>query len=58
MISDPGDYTALEQNIKAFSEMNSEEYERISAKCFEISKNELNFDKQMSETIDFVSAIC
>ena len=58
LISDPGDYTALEQNIKAFSEMNSEEYERISAKCFEISKNELNFDKQMSETIDFVSAIC
>lgn len=57
MISNPGDYSALGQNIKTFSDMNSEEYEKISAKCFEISKNELNFDKQMLETINFIETI-
>lgn len=57
LISDPGDYSALEKNIKTFMDMNSEEYERISAKCFDISKTELNFDKQIRETVAYLKNV-
>lgn len=57
LISSPGDYIALGENIKTFRDMTNEKYEKISAKCFEISKNELNFDKQMLETINFINSI-
>lgn len=57
LVSDPGDYDALQENIKTFSDMTNEEYEEMSAKCFEISKNELNFEKQMLETVNFINSI-
>lgn len=58
LISDPGDYRTLEQNIKAFSAMSEGEFSKMSMKCFEVSKKELNFDKQMLESIDFISKVC
>ena len=57
LVSDPGDYDALQENIKTFSEMTSEEFEKIRTKCFEISKTQLNFEKQMKETISFLENI-
>ncbi len=57
LVSDPGDYVALQENIKTFSEMTNEEFEKIRTKCFEISKTQLNFEKQMKETISFLENI-
>ena len=57
LVSDPGDYDALQENIKTFSEMTNEEFEKIRTKCFEISKTQLNFEKQMKETISFLENI-
>lgn len=57
LVSDPGDYDALQENIKTFNEMTNEEFEKIRTKCFEISKTQLNFEKQMKETISFLENI-
>lgn len=57
LVSDPGDYDALQENIKTFSGMTNEEFEKIRTKCFEISKTQLNFEKQMKETISFLENI-
>ena len=57
LVSDPGDYDALQENIKTISEMTNEEFEKIRTKCFEISKTQLNFEKQMKETISFLENI-
>lgn len=57
LISDPGDYDSLKKNVMKFSEMSMAEYINISNKCFEISRSELNFDKQMQETIDYLRNI-
>lgn len=57
LVSDPGDYVALQENIKTFIGMTNEEFEKIRTKCFEISKTQLNFEKQMKETISFLENI-
>lgn len=57
LISDPGDYIALEKNIETFSKMSSSEYEGYSKRCFEISESELDFDKQMTETVSYLRTV-
>lgn len=55
--SAPGDYRALIENIKKLRNLSAEDYETISARCVKISQEELNFDKQMKETYDFLAAL-
>lgn len=55
--SAPGDYKALIENIKKLRDLSTEEYEAMSARCVKISQEELNFDKQMKETYDFLAAL-
>ena len=56
-ISAPGDYKALAENIKKVRDMSTTEYEAMSARCVKISQDELNFDKQMKDTYDFLVAL-
>ena len=53
-ISNPGDYGALRKNIELFGKMTSDEYKKMSDKCIDISKVELDFDKQMDNTVNFL----
>lgn len=55
--SAPGDYKALIENIKKLRDLSTEDYEAMSARCVKISQEELNFDKQMKETYDFISTL-
>ena len=45
--STPGDYAALTENIKRLRDMPSAAYESMSARCINLSKQELDFEKQM-----------
>lgn len=56
-VSAPGDYTALIENIKKIRDLSVEDYEAMSARCVQISKEELNFDKQMKETYEFLTRL-
>jgi len=47
LISPPGNYTALIENIKALRDMPVEDYEAMSTRCIRVSQDELNFEKQM-----------
>ncbi len=54
MISTPGNYEELTENIKKLRDMNSADYESMSARCINISKEDLNFDKQIKECKKFL----
>ena len=54
LTSAPGDYAALTENIKKLRDLSAEEYEQMSARCIQVSKNELDFDKQMKECTEFL----
>lgn len=54
LISEPGDYEGLTNNIKAFRDMSIIDYEAMSNRCFNVSRKELNFDKQLENTIRFL----
>lgn len=45
--STPGDYAALTENIKKLRDMSPAAYESMSARCITLSKQELDFEKQM-----------
>lgn len=45
--STPGDYAALTENIKRLRDMPPVAYESMSARCINLSKLELDFEKQM-----------
>lgn len=45
--STPGDYAALTENIKKLRDMSPAAYESMSARCISLSKQELDFEKQM-----------
>ena len=44
-----GDYTSLTENIKRFKNLSKEEYEDMSARCIKVSKEKLNFEKQLDD---------
>ena len=54
LVSQPGDYGALTENIKKLRDMSELEYEAMSARCINISQNILNFEKQMKECKEFL----
>lgn len=54
MISAPGDYASLRENMIRLRDMERKDYEIMSANCIQIGKVELNFDKQMNELLGFL----
>lgn len=54
MISDPGDYKALESNIKFFEEMSQDIYSLYSKNCLLSSREDFNFDKQIKALNSFL----
>ena len=53
----PGDYAALTEIITGMRDMTEEEYEQMSARCITISRDELDFDKQMTECSRFLKSV-
>ena len=47
--SEPGDYEALRANIERLRDMSAENFQAMSGRCIEVSRNELDFDKMMKE---------
>lgn len=47
--SEPGDYAALRTNIERLRDMSADEFQAMSGRCIEVSRNELDFEKQMRE---------
>ena len=54
LISAPGDYEALTQNLEKLNRMSDADYEAMSERCLQVSRNELNFDKQMKQLCAFI----
>lgn len=53
-VSDPGDYVALQRNIENLRDMNPEEFREMSARCIDVSRNELDFEKQMKKCFEWL----
>lgn len=53
----PSDYETLTQCITQLRDMSAEHYEALSEKCICISKEQLDFKRQMHECHDFLSEI-
>lgn len=54
--SNPGDYVALCENIKRLRDMTVEKFQEMSERCIKVSKEELNFEKQMKETYEWLGS--
>ena len=54
LVSKYGDYAALADNIKRFSEMSEEEYAKYSANCLEAATDSFSFSKQLVRFCDFM----
>lgn len=54
LVSEFGDYSALEKNIKTFVDMPSEEYAAYSANCFNASLDSFSFSKQLGRFVEFL----
>lgn len=52
--SEPGDYEALRKNIERLRDMPAEDFQQMSARCIEVSRNELDFEKQMKEAYEWL----
>lgn len=57
LTSAPGDYEALAENIKKLRDLSAKEYEDMSARCIQVSHDELDFDKQMKECTEFLKSL-
>ena len=55
LVSRHGDYLALEQNIRAFVEMSSEEYAKYSARCLSAASGCFSFSRQMERFCGFLN---
>lgn len=53
-VSDPGDYAALRANVERLRDMSAEAFRAMSARCLDVSRSELDFDKQMGETVKWL----
>ena len=56
-VSEPGDYKALIRNLEHLRDMPADEFKALSSSCLKVSHNELNFDKQMKETVAFIASL-
>lgn len=54
LVSQYGDYKALEKNIKAFVEMSPKEYSAYSANCLNASRGDFSFSKQLERFITYL----
>ena len=54
LVSDYGDYSALEQNIKAFKEMSASRYAEFSENCIRASRDSFSFSRQLERFIGFL----
>ncbi len=54
LTSTPGDYNALIDNIKKLKDMPAEEFQGMSARCIQVSREELDFEKQMKGCMQFL----
>ncbi len=57
LASAPGDFVALTENIKRMRDMSAAEFEAMSARCIRVSREELDFDNQMSHCNTFLSEL-
>lgn len=55
--SDPGDYAALRANIERLRDLPAEAFQSMSARCLEVSRSELDFEKQMAGTVGWLQAL-
>lgn len=53
-ISEPGDYAGLIENILLLRDMKEGEFEEMSERCISVSKQELNFEKQMIKSYEWL----
>lgn len=53
--SEPGDYVALRANIEKLRDMNKEEFAAMSGRCIEVSRSELDFEKQMEAAFEWLT---
>lgn len=54
LVSQFGDYEALERNIKEFVQMSNDEYERYSANCLDAASDSFSYSKQLVRFCDFI----
>lgn len=57
LVSEPGDYAAICENISQIASMSDEEFKQLSERCINVSQEYFNFDKQMKETLEFLEDI-
>ena len=57
-VSTPGDYGALCANIERLRDLTASDYEAMSARCVRVSREELDFDRQMNETVGYLKRAC
>lgn len=55
LTSPPSDYTALQINLVKLRDIGEEEYKIMSARCIQVSKEELNFSKQIDDVLEFLT---
>ena len=54
LVSDYGDYKALEKNIKSFVDMSDEEYAGYSSNCYNASLDAYSFSRQLERFVGFL----
>ena len=54
LVSEYGDYKALEQNLETFVGMSPEEYSAYSTNCLNASRDAFSFSKQLERFIGFL----
>lgn len=57
LVSAPGDYEALAHHIQLMAAMSDEVFARMSQRCIDVSRNELNFDRQMLKAFEFLEKL-
>ena len=56
-VSDPGDFKTLYDNIAKLNQLSESEYIELSKRCVKTAKEELNFNKQIKNCIEFLSSV-
>lgn len=56
-VSEPGDFDALAVNISRMRDMFAADYEMMITRCIQVSRQELDFDRQMTECDGFLKII-
>ena len=57
LVSKSEDYKGLIQNIEALRDMKEDDFKALSVRCLEISRTELDFDRQMTATVEFLASL-